>query len=113
MWSEVPTGAVGVGVVLLSMIALAKYLLGDRHVSDIQATEIRSLRDELNAVRERLVIVEQDSLDQHKQKHAAQNRLSNALLTLDVVHRLYVNCTCGALAPIGPILDDMSNRGQL
>ena len=107
-WGGYVGGASGLALVILAIVGLGRYLLSDKSVATSQRAEIRELRADIVHLKEQMARLEVLYDEQRTLKHAANNSLAKATLTLDLVRGLALKCTCGALDPLGDILTDPS-----
>lgn len=100
----------GFAAILLSLVGLFvrmmfKYQREDRGAGFDLASEREKDNARLRAENEKL---HEELGDQRTLKHAALNRLTISEGTLDLVRGLYDQCSCGALSPLGKLLDRRS-----
>lgn len=120
-------GGTAIGLVI-ALVALAKFLLGDKAAMRALETEITGLRSELASEREhrraeldsereqrrrdhdtmlaKVTAVEVLYDEQRREKHRLGNELTKAQLLLGVIVDLAEKCTCGAL----DLVDDLMKR---
>jgi hypothetical protein len=103
-WTAIPTGVGGLGLVVVSVIALVRYLLSDKSVATTHATQIQALEKRCDGLERSVHELEQENREQRSAKHEALNRLAIASGTLSIVGRLYDKCTCGALDVIADLI---------
>lgn len=98
--------AAGIGVVVIAAIGLVKFLLGDRSASTTQRSQIQALQKDVIELKTQVSVLQTDLGEQRSLKHKALNQLAVARGVLHVVGQLADTCTCGALQPMGGLLDD-------
>jgi outer membrane murein-binding lipoprotein Lpp len=121
LWPELPANPTWLFILALALV-IGYFLL--RGYSKTQSVEIEGLRKALNDQSLRhsndlaTVTAKVDRLEvlydeQRSEKHRAQNELAKTRLALDIVRRLQAECTCGALKPLGDILANLADHGDI
>lgn len=96
-------GPAGLLTVLAALVSLfIRNMLQDRGAGYTLADE---RQEENTALRDQNELLRREISEQRTLKHQAINDLTVAQITLDTIRRLTPNCTCGALAPLGQLLD--------
>jgi hypothetical protein len=92
-------GAAGIVAVLVALIGLARFLLGDNR-------EVTQLRADLGSLNEKVSKLEVLYDEQRTEKHALRNELTKLQMLLGIIVDLADRCTCGALA----LVDDLMKK---
>ena len=100
-----PTGVAGLGVVIIAVIGLAKFLLGDRTVAMSNAQHISELREDITTLERKVEALEHDLDEQRTMKHALKNELTKALLVISFIKSSTPHCTCGVLDRVRPLIE--------
>lgn len=93
----IPTPATWAGVGGIALILLYR-IITDR-------SAFRSLRSEVDELRRHVEDLDKKYQDERSMKHKSRNDVARAVMALELVRRLANDCTCGALAPLGEIID--------
>lgn len=67
--------------------------------------QITDLRQDVDMLRTKLSRIEALYDEQRSMKHKAYNDVARAVMALDLVRRLAVECQCGVLSPLQQVID--------
>lgn len=105
----------GVGVVLLAIVGLARYLLSDRSVAATHTKQIADMRADMASMKTEMALLRHEIAEQRTLKHAIRTEFAKTVMLLAFVEE--ANCTCGALEQFKPIiagvLDEARRQGVL
>lgn len=93
----------GVGVVLLAIVGLARYLLSDRSVAATHTRQIADMRADMASMKTEMTILRNEIAEQRTLKHAIRTEFAKTVMLLSFVEE--ANCTCGVLDQFRPIID--------
>lgn len=99
----VPSAPTTYSVLFLAVLVTFKLLWDRRAVT----SEIRTLTTQVNSLSTKVAKLEVQYDDERSLKHKANNDLARCVLALDLVQRLALKCTDGALDPLQDILNHL------